>query len=617
MRRIQSADELERSRNALVARRDPDKPRVSVCCGTGCRVYGSMKVIEAFRNDIGSRGLDHEIGVVSTGCHGFCEKGPVVVIKPSGVFYQRVGIDHVPEIVSETVLNGAVIDSLVYTDPATNEKIVYERDVPFYQKQQRLVLDLNGDIDPTDIEDYIAFGGYSSLSKALHQMRSEEVVDEVTKSGLRGRGGAGFPTGVKWRLCREAKGDTKYIICNADEGDPGAYMDRSIMEGNPHRVVEGMIIGAWAIGAHQGYVYIRNEYPLAVENLTIAIGQAEEYGFLGDNILGSGFDFSIQIRPGSGAFVCGEETALMASIEDRIGEPRPRPPYPAVSGLWGKPTNINNVETWANVPLIIDRGAGWYSQIGTADSKGTKIFSVVGNINNTGLVEVPMGATLAEIVYDVGGGIPGDKVCKAVQLGGPSGGCVPREHFDVPIDFESLAALGSMMGSGGMVVCDEDTCMVEFARFFMDFVQQESCGKCVPCRLGTRAMLEVLTRLTEGQGHGGDVEYLEELGKEIKESSLCGLGQTAPNPVLSTIRYFRDEYEAHIQDGCCPAHVCKALIQYSIDAEKCTGCGRCLRNCPAEAISGEKKEPHTIDQENCIKCGSCLELCKFDAVIVE
>jgi NADH:ubiquinone oxidoreductase subunit F (NADH-binding)/(2Fe-2S) ferredoxin len=576
-----------------------------------------MEVIDTFRKEIDSRGLDNEIGVVSTGCHGFCEKGPVVVLNPSGVFYQRVGVDHVPEIVSETVLDGGVIDSLIYTDPATNEKIVYERDVPFYQKQQRLVLDLNGDIDPTDVEDYIAFGGYSSLSKALHQMLSEEVIEEVTKSGLRGRGGAGFPTGVKWRLCREAKGDTKYIICNADEGDPGAYMDRSIMEGNPHRVLEGMIIGAWAIGARQGYVYIRNEYPLAVENLRIAIGQAEEYGFLGEDILGSGLHFSIQIRPGSGAFVCGEETALMASIEDRIGEPRPRPPYPAVSGLWGKPTNINNVETWANVPLIIDRGADWYSQIGTADSKGTKIFSVVGNINNTGLVEVPMGATLAEIVYDVGGGIPGEKVCKAVQLGGPSGGCVPREHFDVPIDYESLAELDSMMGSGGMVVCDEDTCMVELARFFMDFVQQESCGKCVPCRLGTRAMLEVLTRISQGDGEEGDVEYLEELGEHIRESSLCGLGQTAPNPVLSTIRYFREEYEAHIQDSRCPAHVCKPLIEFSIDAEKCTGCGRCLRNCPTEAISGAKKEPHIIDQEKCIKCGSCHELCKFDAVVVE
>jgi len=617
MRRIESAEELKRSRDTLVARREPDKPRVSVCCGTGCRVYGSMMVIDAFRKEIGSRGLEDEIGVVSTGCHGFCEKGPVVVLKPSGIFYQRVSVDNVPEIVSETMLNSAVIESLIYVDPATDEKIVHERDVPFYQKQERLVLDLNGDIDPTDIEDYIAFDGYSSLSKVLHQMVSEEVIEEVTKSGLRGRGGAGFPTGVKWRLCREANGDTKYIICNADEGDPGAYMDRSIMEGNPHRVLEGMIIGARAIGAQQGYVYIRNEYPLAVENLRIAITRAEEYGFLGQDILGSGFDFSIEIRPGSGAFVCGEETALMASIEDRIGEPRPRPPYPAVSGLWGKPTNINNVETWANVPIIIDRGGEWYSRIGTDRSKGTKIFSVVGNINNTGLVEVPMGATLSEIIYDIGGGIPGDRECKAVQLGGPSGGCVPREHFDVPIDYESLQELGSMMGSGGMVVCDEGTCMVEFARFFMDFVQQESCGKCVPCRLGTRAMLEVLTRITEGKGQHADIEYLLELAGQIKESSLCGLGQTAPNPVLSTIRYFRDEYEAHIQDSCCPAHVCKALIQYSVDFETCTGCGRCLRSCPAEAITGAKKEPHIIDQEKCIKCGSCLELCKFDAVVVE
>ena len=617
MKRIHTGEDLERFRESLVAGRDPDHPRVSVCCGTGCRVYGSMKVIEAFRAEIGSRGLADEIVVVSTGCHGFCEKGPVVVLKPSGVFYQRVGIDNVPEIVSETMLNGAVIDELTYTDPATSKRIVYERDVPFYQKQQRLVLDLNGDIDPTNIEDYIAFGGYSGLSKALHQMRPEEVIEEVTQSGLRGRGGGGFPAGLKWRLCREAKGDTKYIICNADEGDPGAYMDRSIMEGNPHRVLEGMIIGAFAIGAQEGYVYIRNEYPLAVENLRIAIAQAEEYGFLGQNILGSGFDLSIHIRPGSGAFVCGEETALMASIEDKIGEPRPRPPYPAVSGLWGKPTNINNVETWANVPIIIGRGGEAYSQIGTDKSKGTKIFSVVGNINNTGLVEVPMGATLSEIIYDIGGGIPADKACKAVQLGGPSGGCVPKEHFDVPIDYESLQELGAIMGSGGMVVCDEDTCMVEFARFFMDFVQQESCGKCVPCRLGTRAMLEVLTRITQGEGREGDIEYLLELGGQIKESSLCGLGQTAPNPVLSTIRYFRDEYEAHILDSCCPSHVCKPLIQYSIDAEKCTGCGRCLRKCPAEAISGAKKEPHVIDQEKCIKCGTCLELCKFDAVVVE
>ncbi|MGB3906381.1 MAG: NADH-quinone oxidoreductase subunit NuoF [Anaerolineae bacterium] len=617
MKRIRAPEELESLQGLLVARRDPDKPRISVCCGTGCRVYGSMKVIEAFGKEIGKKHLRKEVDVVSTGCHGFCEKGPVVVLKPSGIFYQRVDVDDVPEIISETMLNGTVIERLSYTDPGTQQKIVYEQDVPFYQKQQRVVLDLNGDIDPTNIEDYIVFGGYGALSKALYHMTPEEVIEEVSRSGLRGRGGAGFPTGLKWKLCRKAEGDTKYVICNADEGDPGAYMDRSIMEGNPHRVLEGMIIGARAIGAHQGYVYIRNEYPLAVENLRIAIAQAEEYGFLGEDILGSGFDLFIQIRPGSGAFVCGEETGLMASIEDRIGEPRPRPPYPAVKGLWGKPTNINNVETWANVPIIIDRGGDWYSQIGTADSKGTKIFSVVGNINNTGLVEVPMGATLGEIIYDIGGGIPGGKACKAAQLGGPSGGCIPREQFDVAIDYESLLELGSMMGSGGMVICDEDTCMVEFARFFMNFVQEESCGKCVPCRLGTKAMMEVLTRITEGNGQDGDIEYLLELGEQINESSLCGLGQTAPNPVLSTIRYFRDEYEAHVKDRSCPAHVCKALIQYSIDGEECTGCGLCLRTCLAEAISGAKKEVHIIDQEKCIKCGSCHEVCRFDAVLVE
>jgi NADH:ubiquinone oxidoreductase subunit F (NADH-binding)/(2Fe-2S) ferredoxin/ferredoxin len=617
MTMVRTPEELLELKERLIRERDPDQPRVSVCCGTGCRVHGSMDVIEAFRREIDGRSLNGDISVVGTGCHGFCEKGPVVVLKPSGVFYQGVAVDDVPEIVAESVLNGAVIDKLTYVDPVSEARIVHEEDVPFYRQQQRLVLDLNGDIDPTNIEDYIAFGGYAALSKALDQMKPEEVIEEVTQSGLRGRGGAGFPAGVKWRLCREAEGDVKYIICNADEGDPGAYMDRSIMEGNPHRVLEGMIIGAYAIGAQEGYVYIRNEYPLAVENLRIAMEQAKEYGFLGQNILGSDFDLSVKIRPGSGAFVCGEETALMASIEDRIGEPRPRPPYPAQRGLWGKPTNINNVETWANVPIVIDRGGEWYSQMGTDQSKGTKIFSLVGNINNTGLVEVPMGATLSEIIYDIGGGIPGDKKCKAVQLGGPSGGCVPSEHFDVPIDYESLGELGAIMGSGGMVVCDEGTCMVEFARYFMDFVQQESCGKCVPCRLGTRAMLEVLTRITRGEGQEGDIEYLEELGQQIRESSLCGLGQTAPNPVLSTLRYFRDEYEAHIHDNCCPSHVCRDLTHYTIDPEKCTGCGRCLRNCPAEAISGEKKQAHIIDEEKCIKCGSCYELCKFDAVIVE
>jgi len=570
MPKLHTPGDLERLRESLNDTRDPNRPCITVCGGTGCRVYGSEGVLEAFRLELERQGLDSKVDMMPTGCHGFCEQGPVVVILPQGIFYPRVRTDDVAEIVSETVIGGKIVDRLVYVDPSAGQRIAYEKDIPFYQKQKRILLDQNGYIDPSKIDDYIALGGYKALSKALHQMNSEQVIEEITGSKLRGRGGAGFPTGVKWDFCRKAPGDVKYIICNADEGDPGAYMDRSIMEGNPHRVLEGMIIGAFAIGAHEGFVYIRNEYPLAVKHLRTAITQAEEYGLLGENILDSGFDLTIEIRLGSGAFVCGEETALMASIEDRIGEPRPRPPYPAQEGLWGKPTNINNVETWANVPLIIDRGADWYLQFGTEQSGGTKIFSVVGNINNTGLVEVPIGTSLGDIVFDIGGGIPKGKEFKAAQLGGPSGGCIPKEHLNVPIDYTTLQELGAIMGSGGMVICNDDTCTVELARFFLNFVQEESCGKCIPCRVGTKIMLEVLTRITEGQGQEGDIEYLIELGEEIKRSSLCGLGQTAPNPVLSTIRYFRDEYEAHIRDKRCPAGVCQDLV-YS----------PCQNECPA------------------------------------
>jgi NADH:ubiquinone oxidoreductase subunit F (NADH-binding) len=515
-------------------------------------------------------------------------------------------------------VGGNIIERLLYTDPLTGQHIRLEPDLPFYRKQKRLVLDFNGRIDPTRIEDYIALGGYRALAKALSSMTPEQIIAEVKSSGLRGRGGAGFSTGSKWEICQKniLKIGSGYIVCNADEGDPGAFMDRSVMEGNPHSVIEGMVIGAYAMGIHQGFVYIRTEYPLAVENLRIALRQAEDAGLLGKDILGSGFDFILSVRLGAGAFVCGEETALMASIEGRIGEPHPRPPYPAEAGLWGKPTNINNVETWANIPFIIGQGSQEFAKIGTEKSKGTKIFSVVGKINNTGLVEVPMGITLREVIYDVGGGIPGNKQFKAVQLGGPSGGCIPAEHLDMPIDYESLTGLGAIMGSGGMVITDEDTCMVDFARYFMTFTQQESCGKCVPCRLGSKAMLTTLERICAGGGQPGDVEYLLELGDDIRNSSLCGLGQTSPNAVLATIRYFRDEYEAHIYDKKCPAKVCKGLIQYSIISEKCTGCLVCLRNCTSNAISGAKREVHTINPEICTRCGVCMNVCKFDAVMV-
>lgn len=568
-KKVSTPSDLEAKRQAIVASRDPGRICVRICGGTGCRVFGSDKVINALRAEIESSGIEAEVRM--TGCHGFCEQGPVAVIQPPCIFYKSIKLEDVPDIVHKTVARGEIIERLLYTDPTTGRRIVYEHEIPFYARQTRRVLDLNGLIDPTSIDDYIAAGGYGALAKALDTMSPEEVIAEVTKAGLRGRGGAGFPTGLKWKLCRDAPGDVKYVVCNADEGDPGAFMDCSVVEGNPHRMLEGMVIGAYAIGATRGFVYIRAEYPLAIKHLEIALAQMHEHGLLGENILGSGFSFDIEIRMGAGAFVCGEETALMASIEGQIGEPHPRPPFPAQSGLWGRPTNINNVETWANVPLVVEKGAEWYASIGTEDSKGTKIFSVVGKINNTGLVEVPIGIRLGELIHEIGGGIRGGKAFKAAQIGGPSGGCIPAEHLNVPIDYQSLAKLGAIMGSGGLVITDEDTCMVDLARYFMSFAQEESCGKCVPCRVGTRAMLSTLERICAGKGQPGDVEYLQELAQHVKASSLCGLGQTAPNPVLTTIRYFRDEYEAHIRERRCPAGVCTALVR-----------AKCTNACPAE-----------------------------------
>jgi NADH:ubiquinone oxidoreductase subunit F (NADH-binding)/Pyruvate/2-oxoacid:ferredoxin oxidoreductase delta subunit len=512
-------------------------------------------------------------------------------------------------------VNGNIVERLVFADTKTGEHIPLADDVPFYKRQMKVVLRNCGKIDPKNIMHYIARDGYAALSKVLFTATPEEVIDSVKASGLRGRGGAGFPTGLKWGFARAAKGDTKYLICNADEGDPGAFMDRAVLEGDPHAVLEGMIIAAYAIGTETGYIYVRAEYPIAVEHLRIAVRQAEELGLLGENILGSGINFRINIKEGAGAFVCGEETALMASIEGRRGMPRPRPPFPANSGLWGKPTNINNVETFANISPIILRGADWYASIGTERSKGTKLFALAGKVNNTGLVEVPMGVSLREVVFDIGGGVPEEKEFKAVQIGGPSGGCVPAEHLDLPIDYDSLSSVGAIMGSGGMIVMDEDTCMVDVARYFMNFVQNESCGKCVPCRIGTKRMLEILTRITEGEGEDGDVDLLADMAAIIKDASLCALGQTAPNPVLTTISFFRDEYEAHIKDRRCPAHVCGSLFAYQIDASVCTGCGLCKKNCPQDAISGERRQPHEIDQELCIRCGVCFDVCRFDAVV--
>ncbi len=615
MERLGSIKAFHDRQRELTEKLDPEQKIITICGGTGCIAFGAPDVEQVFRDEVASRGLSESVSVKRTGCHGFCEKGPVIVILPQGIFYPSVQIEDIGEIIDETVVAGRTIERLLYVDPMTGERIAEDHKIPFYARQQRAVFRLNGILDPIDLDDYLARDGYAAVAKALGEMKPEDVIDEVIAAGLRGRGGAGFPAGRKWQFCRQAPGDRKYLICNADEGDPGAFMDRSLLEGTPHAIVEGMIISAYAIGASEGIIYVRAEYPLAIENTRIALDDARAAGLLGEDILGTGFDFDISIHKGAGAFVCGEETALIASLENSRGMPRPRPPFPAVSGYRGKPTNINNVETFANVPLIILTGSAQYASVGTEGSKGTKVFALAGKVNNTGLVEAPMGATLRQIVFDIGGGIPDDREFKAAQLGGPSGGCVPAEFLDHPIDYDSLQEIGAIMGSGGLIVMDQTTCMVDIARFFTDFVQSESCGKCVPCRIGTKRMLEILTRITEGRGELEDIDRLVKLGEMVKEASLCGLGQTGPNPVLSAIRYFRDEYVAHVVDHRCPAGVCKALTSYFVEAEVCKACGMCVKVCPVDAISdGVKKVPAVIDQDKCVSCGVCIETCKFDAV---
>ena len=586
---------------------------ILVCGGTGCTSSGSPKLYERFSQLLTEKGLDKEVKLVKTGCFGLCAAGPVVIVYPEGAFYSGVQVSDIDEIVDEHLVKGRIVARLLYKGDGEKQEVTPLEEIGFYKKQKRVALRNCGVINPENIDEYIAFDGYKALAKVLSEMTREEVVETIEKSGLRGRGGAGFPTGTKWRFAMGSTGK-KYVCCNADEGDPGAFMDRSVLEGDPHAVLEAMAIAGYVIGSDQGYIYVRAEYPIAVKRLEIAINQAREYGLLGQDIFGTGFNFDIDIRLGAGAFVCGEETALMNSIEGLRGEPRPRPPFPAVKGLFGRPTILNNVETYANVCQIILNGADWFAAMGTEKSKGTKVFALGGKIANSGLVEIPMGTTLREIIYDIGGGCPNGKAFKAVQTGGPSGGCLPANMLDTPIDYDNLIAAGSMMGSGGMIVMDEDNCMVDIARFFLDFTVDESCGKCVPCRVGTRRMLEILNRICEGQGEDGDIERLETLAANISKSALCALGQTAPNPVLSTIRQFRSEYEAHIYEKRCPAGVCKKLLSYTIDPEKCVGCTLCARNCPVSAISGKVKEKHVIDQKKCIKCGACMEKCKFGAI---
>ena len=638
MRPIVSPKELNDLRDRLRAAHDPNHTWVQLCAGTGCLACNCEPVAAAFRQKIHDEGLEGVVHLKLTGCHGFCERGPLAVIQPQGIFYQRISPDDIEAIIDQTIKHGKVVTKLLYRDPASKTRIEKAEDIPFYKKQVRLVLRSNGHIDPTSIEDYIAFGGYSALAKALTTMEPERIIDEIKRSRLRGRGGGGFPTGAKWETCRNAKEEPKYVICNADEGDPGAFMDRSVLEGNPHSVIEGMIIGAYAIGSHEGYVYVRHEYPLAVKHLSIALDQARELGLLGPNILGSGFAFDIGVSRGGGAFVCGESTALMASLEGKVGEPRAKYVHTVEHGLWDKPSNLNNVETWANVPLVIEHGADWFASIGTEGSKGTKVFALTGKICNTGLVEVPMGITLREILHDIGGGVPGKKKFKAVQTGGPSGGTLIVETrdakimrsmedageispgdavtslLDLPVDFDELTQAGSMMGSGGMIVMDQDSCMVDVARYFIHFLIEESCGKCLPCREGLRKLHEILERITKGQGAPEDILTLQEISETLIDTSLCQLGGSAPNPVLSTLRYFRDEYDAHIRDKRCPAGVCRELVGYAI-TEDCVGDAKCAKVCPTGAITGGPRNLQVIDQSKCIQCDACYQVCTFNAIV--
>jgi len=615
MSRINSAAELAELREKILATRETGKPCITLCAGSACQSSGSGEVAAKITAELERLGLADKIELRQTGCHGYCERGPIIVVHPEETCYLQITPDDVPEVVAG-IRDEKVVERLLYVDPESGVRIEHENEIPFYKHQERLVFGANGALDPKSIEDYLVQDGYAALARALSEMSPETVLDEVSRANLRGRGGGGFPTGRKWAESRKVESDIKYVIVNADEGDPGAYMDRALLEGNPHAVLEGLILGAYAVGASEGYVYVRQEYPLAVDNINLAIAEAEKLGFLGDNILGSGFSFKVFVHQGAGAFVCGESTALMTALEGRVGEPRPKYIRSAIKGLWNRPSVLNNVETWANVPLIINKGADWFREYGTEGSKGTKIFSLVGKIVNTGLVEVPMGMTLRDIIFKIGGGIPNGKKFKAVQTGGPSGGCIPENLLDLEVGFDELAKAGSMMGSGGMIVMDEETCMVDVARYFIEFLADESCGKCVPCREGLRQMLKILTRITEGKGREGDLETLEDLAEVAKEAALCALGKSAPNPFLSTLHYFRDEYEAHINEKRCPALSCKELISFWIDPEKCRGCGSCRRKCPAEAIIGGKKTIHVIDQSKCTRCGTCLDACpdKFNAV---
>lgn len=616
MPKLNSISDFNTVRRRLRSRRDSIRTVITICGGTGCQASQSQSVIDAVKKELKKQKLGRKVVVRVTGCHGFCEQGPIMVLEPGNIFYCHLKPEDAADIVTKTLLKGEVIERLLYTDPVTSQKIQTEAEIPFYRAQDRQLLAQNRQLDPCSIEDYLAIGGYSALAKTLAELSPEAVIQKIKDSGLRGRGGGGFPTARKWAECRSAPGDEKYVICNADEGDPGAYMDRSVLEGNPHLVLEGMMLGAWAVGAQQGCIYVRNEYPLAVKHVRTAVQQAREFGLLGEHILGSGFSFDVEIARGGGAFVCGESTALMASLEGKVGEPLPKDVHTVKDGLRHKPTTLNNVETWANIPSIILNGASWFAARGTKSSKGTKIFALTGRVKNTGLVEVAMGTPLRNIVFDIGGG-PNDGVgIKAVQTGGPSGGCLPVDKFDLPVDFEALYEAGSMLGSGGIVVMDEKTCMVDVAKYFLEFLLDESCGKCVPCRLGIDRMLEIVTDITEGRGRPEQIDLLKELAETVAHTSLCGLGKTAPNPVLSTLKYFYEEYEAHINKKCCPAGVCQALIKYEIDDEKCKGCGICLDACPHGSIRGEKKKVHTIDQDTCQKCGICIEECKLDAISV-